>query len=100
MVSMELIATKTFVGHSIEHDLAVCGLDGWMNFIDIANLQEYQDERGRKRRLKVLAHEFLNTAIQKKGRSHDPVIDANVTMQLWLRTKDAGCSATSSAHCL
>ena len=68
------------MGHTIEKDLGVLGMEGWFGFkdvIDINKFSQYQ-ENGKVQSLKRLAFVFLEKNIQTG--MHSSLQDAKVTM--------------------
>ena len=77
-----LLDGKVCVGHTLDSDLSYLGI-AHSPTVDIAELPLFRDRRGRRRRLRTLAWEFLRRRIQVDGRPHSASEDAKATVDLY-----------------
>ena len=88
----DLTRNKILVGHGLNNDLKVLGLDHpWYCTRDTAFYKPYMriDHYGRHspRRLRDLAQSYLGIVIQQEGLSHNPIEDACAAMLLYRRAQ-------------
>lgn len=85
---MESVLRNTIlVGHTIQSDLKVMGMEGWEGFksiVDISKMPAFKDEN-RVQSLRKLAMKHLGMTIQTG--SHSSLEDAQATMDLFLLQK-------------
>lgn len=92
-VASNILRGKILIGHGLENDLKVIGIDHpWCDIRDTTKYQPYMRQapvrKGeppvlRPRKLRDLAWETLGKQIQVMGTAHSPIEDATATMDLY-----------------
>ena len=97
----DLVRNKILVGHGLENDLKVLGLNHpWFGIRDTAFYEPYMRVVGTKgrrapRKLKELAKGHLGILIQQPGLSHNSMEDACAAMLLYRQVQSQVCPGVS-----